>query len=61
MGDWQCVGFSTETLLVMTVHCFTLSRSRQATKKEQTKLYSRVSTRNRTNVIRKTDSVTKGN
>ena len=47
------VVLSTETRLISTkfVHCFTLGWREQKT--EQTKLYSRVNTKSRTNTIRK--------
>ena len=67
-ADKYHIAFSTETLLVMTrpVHCFTLSRGGRAEsdfeqqRAKQTKLHSRVNTKSRTDVIRMTDNVTKG-
>ena len=65
----MAVDSSTETLLVMSryVDCFTFSQGRRTESDDrqqrvkQANLCSRVSTRSRTNIIRKTDSVTKGN
>ena len=54
--------FSTEALLLMTrsLQCPTLRRRRlRAANDEQAKIYSRVISRSRTHVIRKTDSINK--
>ena len=54
-------------VMIRSVLCFTLSRDGRAgsdfghQQTKQTKLYTRVNTISRTNVIRMADSVTKGN